>query len=174
MSSFRLFIFFGLVLIFSCTRHDNKSGTKTIDKNTLIEVNRILMEKDKARIISYIKQKNWKMQESPLGFWYSLVEDTEGPAVKKGDLVTLQYSENLLDGTVCYSNFESTPRTIKMGYNEITKGLDEGLYYMNRGDSAIFIIPPFLAYGLPGDGKIVPPRSVVVYHVKVMDIKHPK
>ncbi len=130
------------------------------------------MEKDKKQVEDYIRRRNWEMQESPLGFWYFIVDEKEGSKVKKGDMVTLQYTESLLDSTVCHSNVGAYPKTIKTGYSEITRGLDEGLYYLSEGDSAIFIIPPFLAYGLPGDGKIIPPRATIIYQVKVLDVKH--
>lgn len=170
---FLLILFIGLMLNNSCRQHEKTPESKPIDKNTLINVNKLLVEKDKKRVEAYIRQGNWKMQESPLGFWYFLVDDRDGDMIKKGDMVTLNFTESLLDGTLCHSNANATPVTIRAGYREITRGLDEGLYLMSEGDSAIFIIPPFLAYGLPGDGGKVPPRSSVVYKLKVLEIKHP-
>ena len=113
------------------------------------------------------------MKEASLGFWYFILKDNIGPNIKKGDHVTLQYIESLTDGTICKSATGLNPVTIRVGYSEITRGLDEGLYLLSKGDSARIILPPFFAYGLPGDGSTIPPRSVIIYQVKVLDIKHP-
>jgi FKBP-type peptidyl-prolyl cis-trans isomerase len=37
---------------------------------------------------------------------------------------------------------------------------------LKYGGEAKFILPPFLAFGIVGDGKAIPPRSVLVYDVK--------
>lgn len=50
-------------------------------------------------------------------------------------------------------------------------GLNEGLRMLKPGSEAIFIIPPFLAYGLIGDGKMIPSRAVIVYNVSILQAK---
>jgi FKBP-type peptidyl-prolyl cis-trans isomerase len=42
---------------------------------------------------------------------------------------------------------------------------------LKPGAEAIFIMPPFLAYGLIGDGKMIPPRAVIVYNVNILQAK---
>jgi hypothetical protein len=32
----------------------------------------------------------------------------------------------------------------------------------------VFILPPFLAFGLVGDGKKIPPRTIIVYNVSIL------
>ncbi|HIN39955.1 MAG TPA: FKBP-type peptidyl-prolyl cis-trans isomerase, partial [Flavobacteriales bacterium] len=57
------------------------------------------------------------------------------------------------------------------GKGEVEDGLDEGVFYMQTGDKAKFILPSHLAYGLMGDGDKVPSHSVLVYDVELIDIK---
>jgi FKBP-type peptidyl-prolyl cis-trans isomerase len=38
---------------------------------------------------------------------------------------------------------------------------------LKPGGEAIFIIPPFLAYGFVGDGNKIPSRAVIVYNITV-------
>ena len=170
-----IYVFFITFIILGSSCNQKKGSTKAtpIDKNTLIEVNKLLVEKDKDQIKSYIGQKNWEMNEAPLGFWYFILKDESGTNIINGDHVTLQYTENLPDGTICKSATGLNPVTIRVGYSEITRGLDEGLYFLSEGDSARIILPPFFAYGLPGNGSSIPPRSVIIYQVKVLDVKHP-
>jgi FKBP-type peptidyl-prolyl cis-trans isomerase len=48
-------------------------------------------------------------------------------------------------------------------------GLNQGLRMLKPGAEAIFILPPFLAYGLPGDGKKIPSRAVIVYRITILN-----
>ena len=57
------------------------------------------------------------------------------------------------------------------GRGEIETGLNEGLKLLKPGAEAIFIIPPFLAYGLVGDRKMIPSRAVIVYNVNILQPK---
>jgi FKBP-type peptidyl-prolyl cis-trans isomerase len=54
-----------------------------------------------------------------------------------------------------------------MGRSEMEAGMNEGLRLLRPGSEAIFIMPPYLAYGLIGDRRKIPPRSVLVYRVSV-------
>ncbi len=168
-----VFLFTLILTGSSCNQKKGSPKARPIDKTTLIEVNKLLVEKDKEQIKSYIKYQDWEMKEASLGFWYFILKDEIGPNIKKGDHVTLQYTENLTDGTICKSATGSNTITIRVGYNEITRGFDEGLHLLSEGDSARIILPPFFAYGLPGNGSDIPPRSVIIYQVKVLDVKHP-
>ena len=152
----------------SCKGKEEKVQNRPVDDQSLMDVNRFLVEKDEELIQSFISRMNWEMIEDSTGFWYHIVETGNGENVKNGDVVSIEYSESLLDGTLCNSTIGKQPRTFRLGYNEITRGMDEGIAQMHVGDSARFIFPPNLAYGLAGDNISVPPRSVVVCKVKLI------
>ncbi|KAG2692399.1 hypothetical protein I3843_08G051600 [Carya illinoinensis] len=83
-----------------------------------------------------------------------------------GDEVTVHCVGTLLDGTT----FESTrqrdePITIKLG--QVVSGLDHGIITMKKGETALFTLPPELAYGDAGNG-IIPPSSVVRFEVQLV------
>jgi FKBP-type peptidyl-prolyl cis-trans isomerase len=63
---------------------------------------------------------------------------------------------------------QTGPREIILGRSEIEAGLDQGLRLLKPGGRAIFILPPFLAYGLKGDGKKIPSRAVVIYNISTL------
>lgn len=162
-----LILFLISFALFSCKGKEEKTEKRGIDDQSLMEVNRFLVEKDKELIDAYIGRMDWEMKQDSKGFWYNIVEIGEGEPVSRGDILTIDYSESLLDGTLCNSTLDTKPRSFRLGYNEITRGMDEGIAKMEVGDSARFIFPPNLAYGLAGDGGRVPPRSVVVCQVKL-------
>jgi FKBP-type peptidyl-prolyl cis-trans isomerase len=46
--------------------------------------------------------------------------------------------------------------------------MNEGLRLLRPGAEAIFILHPFLGYGLTGDRKMIPPRATLVYNVNIL------
>lgn len=138
------------------------------DGHNLIEINRNIIARDHELIISYCERKGITANETPTGLWYAEMESGKGPLVKDGDIITFEYECSLLDGTVCYSSSVTGPKNTRVGYSTIESGLLEGLKMMNRGSEYLFIIPPYLAYGIPGDGNQIPGRSVIVYRIRIL------
>lgn len=152
----------------SCRGREEKVQTRPIDDQSLMEVNKFLVEKDVELIQSYIDRMDWDMIEDSTGFWYYIVEKGNGGKLFNGDIITIDYTESLLDGTLCTATTGKVPRSFKLGYAEITRGLDEGIAHMQIGDSARFIFPPNIAYGLAGDGARIPARAVIICHVRLL------
>lgn len=134
----------------------------------MADLNKFLVQKDRERIKNYIERKNLKMIESPTGLWYEIIKEGKGKTFKNNDKVVMDYECSLLDGTKCYSSSELGSKKILIGRTEIEAGLNEGLRLLKPGAQAIFIIPPFLAYGFIGDRKMIPSRTVIVYNVNIL------
>lgn len=134
----------------------------------MVNLNRYLVQKDREKIQNYIERKNLKMTESPTGLWYQIIKEGSGKNFTENKKVVFEYECFLLDGTRCYSSKELGSREVTLGKSEMEAGLNEGLRMLKPGAEAIFIIPPFLAYGLVGDRKKIPPRAIIVYSVSVV------
>jgi FKBP-type peptidyl-prolyl cis-trans isomerase FkpA len=165
----RISYIFLVLVLFSC-RSDNSRAPAAgkPDKADIEEVNRYLISKDRERIQSYIERKGLQMEESETGLWYQIIEEGSGEKLRDNDKIVMEYRCSLLDGTICYDSDQTGPLKITLGRTGIEPGLNEGLRMLRPGSKAIFILPPFLAHGLPGDGKKIPPRSVVVYNVYIL------
>jgi FKBP-type peptidyl-prolyl cis-trans isomerase FkpA len=137
-------------------------------KTDMAELNRYLVQKDRERIQNYIERKDLKMIESPTGLWYQIIEKGSGKAFTDNDKITMDYECSLLDGTICYTSEKLGKKEIILGRSQIEPGMNEGLRLLSPGGQAIFILPPFLAYGLVGDGKMIPSREVIVYKVNIL------
>jgi len=147
----------------------NKNHGKRLGSKEMESVNTYLVQKDRDRIRNYIERKNLKMIESPSGLWYYILKEGTGDKFKENDRITMEYECSLLDGTKCYSSKETGPKSVILGKSNIETGLAEGLKLLRPGSEAIFIIPPYLAWGLLGDDKAIPPRSTIVYRVKILN-----
>jgi FKBP-type peptidyl-prolyl cis-trans isomerase FkpA len=135
-----------------------------------MEVNRLLVKKDSARIAEYIKNRNWDMIETKTGLWYKIYEKGTGKKSKEGLYATINYNVELLDGTQCYSSDSLGPKRFKIGRGSVESGLEEGILLLKEGDKARFILPPHLAHGLVGDDNRIPARSIIVYDVELLSL----
>jgi FKBP-type peptidyl-prolyl cis-trans isomerase len=156
------------MIILSCnTSHDKSAVHQVRGKSEMADLNRYLLRKDRERIESYIERKNLIMKEAPSGLWYFISTEGTGNYLADKDKVEMDYECTLLDGTPCYSSRELGPKVIILGKTSLESGLDQGLRMLKQGGEALFILPPFMAYGLPGDGKKIPSRAIVVYSVRI-------
>ena len=162
-------LFLCLAAIFSCKE---KTGSKSYNskpgKNEMADLNRYLVQKDRERIKNYIERKNLRMTESPTGLWYQIIKAGSGKTFSDNDKVLMNYECSLLDGTKCYSSADLGRKELILGKSEMEQGLNEGLRLLKPGAEAIFIIPPFLAFGFVGDRKMIPSRAVIVYYVNIL------
>lgn len=152
--------------LFSCRNNSERSVTvNKPGKDQMADLNRYFIQKDKERIQNYIERKKLKMKESPTGLWYQITNEGSGEYFSDNDKLSFDYECSLLDGTKCYSSKELGPKEAILGRSDIEQGLNEGIKMLKPGAEAIFIIPPYLGYGLLGDRKNIPPRAVIVYNV---------
>ncbi|XP_044505306.1 70 kDa peptidyl-prolyl isomerase-like [Mangifera indica] len=86
-----------------------------------------------------------------------------------GDEVEVHFSGHV-DGGACLdlSHDEETPFRFKLGQGEVIKGWDEGVATMKKGERAILIIPPSLAYGEAGSPPLIPPNSTLVFNIELL------
>jgi len=137
-------------------------------KKEMEDLNRYFVQKDRERIENYIERKGLSMKESSSGLWYQILSEGEGPAFSDNSRIIYEYECSLLDGDICYSSVLTGPKEIVLGRSEIEAGLDQGFRLLKPGGKAIFILPPFLGYGLKGDGKKIPSRAIIVYNISTL------
>jgi FKBP-type peptidyl-prolyl cis-trans isomerase FkpA len=101
------------------------------------------------------------------GLQYRIVKQGEGEKPGPGDVALVGYKGTLVDGKVFDQN-EQAPMPI----DSVVPGFAEGLQLMQRGGEYQLFIPPHLAYGdkVPAGGPI-PPNSVLIFDVKMLDFK---
>jgi FKBP-type peptidyl-prolyl cis-trans isomerase len=94
-----------------------------------------------------------------------------GPAAKAGDLVTVDYTGWLTDGTKFDSSLDSgKPFQFTLGNGEVIAGWDQGVAGMQVGGVRTLTIPPSLGYGANGANGVIPPNATLVFEVKLLKI----
>lgn len=111
------------------------------------------------------------IQALPSGVQYKVV--TSGPAGGESpdanDLVSVHYEGSLTDGSVFDSSFErGTPYATHL--DQVVPGWTEAVTKMKPGDEWIVYIPPELGYGRAGGGSRIPPNSVLVFRIQLLDV----
>lgn len=101
------------------------------------------------------------------GLEYIEVEAGTGPQAKVGDLVSVNYTGTLEDGTEFDSSVGKDPIQFVLGQGGVIAGWDEGIALMNVGGKAQLIIPPALGYGASDYGPI-PANSTLYFDVELV------
>jgi len=101
---------------------------------------------------------------------------TAEQVVKVGDVVAVNYTGKLADGTVFDSNVDPQfshvqPFEFTVGVGQVISGWDKGLVGMTIGEKKTLVIPPEDAYGATGAGNIIPPNATLTFDVELLGIK---
>ena len=100
----------------------------------------------------------------------------EERVTKAGDVVSMNYTGALEDGTVFDSNIDPKfghvePFTFTLGAGQVIAGWDKGLLGMKVGEKRHLIIPAEDAYGANGVPPVIPPNATLVFDVELTAIK---
>lgn len=132
---------------------------------------------EKIVLKQFIGEEKIDVTPSPSGLILLPIEKTNGPAVRIGDTITINYEGRFINGKY----FDSTVRR-KQPFQfvfgtewQVIRGMEEGLAQMREGEKAIFIMPSDLAFGNEGSSTgIIPPFTSLIYEVEVVKVSKGK
>ena len=160
-----------MAIMLSCAENtDNRSDNDAIkQKERLEEANRYLVTQEKEIINDYIRENNSVFVETGTGLRYRIIEQGDDELIKTGDIVMMGYEVGLVNGELIYSSDNEGFKVFQVGRGGVERGLEEAVLHLHNNDVAEVIIPSYLAYGLTGDGNKIPPKSILVYKLKIID-----
>jgi len=150
----------------------NDTNPKPVDyqrqKETIEKANRYLVTKESEDINDYIERHELKVTKTGSGLCYSIINPGRGLQIERNEVISMKYEVRLLTGEVLYSSENEGVKTFAVGKGGVETGLEEAVINLHHGDVAEIIIPSHLAHGLLGDGNKVPPRTTLVYRIKIL------
>ena len=158
-SFFRVIIV--LFVLSSCTDEDS----------ILIKSKQEQLEFDILRIEGYLNENNlFGFTSLDNGLYYKVIEEGNSLFPVNGDTLKVNYVGQFLDGIEFDRNGTGQPFEFILGTGLVIQGWDIGLKYIDEEGTGILIIPSGLGYGNIVSGSI-PPNSVLVFRVSLLDIK---
>jgi peptidylprolyl isomerase len=105
------------------------------------------------------------------GLQYFDIKEGEGDNPVIAQEVTVNYTGKLASGRVFDSSQGRGPFTFTIGVGQVIKGWDEGVMSMKPGGERRLIIPPELAYGDRGAGRVIPGGATLIFDVEFIEAK---
>lgn len=116
------------------------------------------------------------------GLKYAVLRKGKGASPKGGQRVKVHYTGWLLKGynpggsPIKGKQFDSSrkrgvPFQFNLWRRNVIRGWDIGVSMMKKGGRRLFVLPPQLAYGRRGAGRVIPPNATLVFDVELLDFK---
>ncbi len=161
------------VLLVSCNQKP-KVKRRPIDKKkveaTLAKINKKYIGVEDRQIDDYLDRRHWNFKRTKSGMRYLIYKKGQGKQAYSGARVTIEYELSLIRGNIIYSSKNLGDKTFEVDHSDEPTGLFEAIKLMRVGDHAKVVIPSYLAYGLLGDDKKIPPKATLFYDVYVKKV----
>lgn len=132
--------------------------------DSLAEIN-----KEKKQILTAIREGKFDTTGSSKGVYYKIIQEGKGDLVALDDTLVVNYKGQLLDGSI-FDQTKNEPAVFPL--NRLIKGWQTGLPFCRQGGKIRLIIPSSMAYSIRNLG-VIPPNSVLLFDVEVLEIKKP-
>ena len=118
----------------------------------------------------YLRDNNIITKKTSYGLYYSVDEASNSKKPQKGDYVMVHFKGKTLDGKVFDESEHNEPFVFQVGERQVIRGWDVGITLINVGTKGTLYLPPNLAYGKTGVGKVIPPNSPLIFEVELLKI----
>lgn len=102
------------------------------------------------------------------------IEDVKvgtGAEAKSGKSVSVHYTGTLTSGAKFDSSLDrNEPFEFQLGAGMVIQGWDEGVAGMKVGGRRKLTVPPELGYGARGYPPVIPPNSILVFDIELLEV----
>lgn len=127
-------------------------------------------EMDPGQAYLHINARKAGVQVLTSGLQFEILTNGEGASPGLTSQVVTHYHGRFVDGTVFDSSVDRG-QPLEFPVNGVIAGWTEALQMMKEGDKWRLVIPPHLAYGEKGAAGVIPPNSVLVFDVELIEVK---
>jgi FKBP-type peptidyl-prolyl cis-trans isomerase len=143
------------------------------------------LREDTIAIETYLKSKGLKAGKTESGIRYIVMRQGKGPVPAANQTVDVHYDGYLIDGTHFDTSYSALarqyglfdarnpyqPYPVVIDQGTVIPGWNEALKMFNKGTRATICIPSSLAYGPQPQGELIPPNSVLLFDIEVVNIR---
>jgi FKBP-type peptidyl-prolyl cis-trans isomerase FkpA len=172
-SLFFVFLYFLSCSVPQARRPINPKPSATIFQKNIAATKKIV-ELEEAEILKHIKNDSLNVYKiSPNGFWYTYVHQIKEDLVtpKTGDIVKLTYDIRDLSDIILYSKETLGIKNYVVDKEDFISGIQKGIKLMKVGETIIFVIPSYNAFGITGDGNKIGINKTIKSKVTLLNIK---
>jgi len=106
------------------------------------------------------------------GVYYTMMKEGTGKQVSVNDTVTVNYRLTLLNDTTVIQQTNDKPATFPL--KRLIKGWQIGVPLCKVGGKIKLVIPSDLAYSIRTRSANIPPNSILVFEIEVLDARSPQ
>ena len=166
---------FILLLLSACGpdhKEENKNFNQEKIKQQFVKANQQVVVKENDEMDYFQKSHKMPFVKTTSGIRYYVYKaSAKGDSIKTDDVIKINYTVSLLDGTECYSSKTDGTKEFTVGMENVEDGLHKAVLFLKSGDKAMILIPSHLAHGLLGDSKKIPPQSPIMYDIEIVSVK---
>jgi FKBP-type peptidyl-prolyl cis-trans isomerase FklB len=153
------------------TEKEFEEAFKAYIQPKLEEREKIRMAKVKTDGEAFLTKNkaNADVKTTASGLQYKVLKAGTGASPKATDVVKTMYKGTFIDGNV----FDASQSPVEFPVNRVIKGWTEALQLMKTGDKWQLFVPSDLAYGEQGMPGAIPPHSVLVFEVELIEVVAP-
>lgn len=127
------------------------------------------VNKEKSELFLAENKKKAVVTTTTSGLQYEIVKKGKGKNIKIGDKLKVHYTGKLTDGSLVDSSREGEPYEFELAAEGLIPGWIEALQLMKSGSQYLIYIPYDLGYGEMGKEPQVPPYSVLVFDIEIIE-----
>jgi FKBP-type peptidyl-prolyl cis-trans isomerase FkpA len=143
--------------------------------------NEELIKKDEKTLTDYFAKNNIKATKTAGGTFVEIIQPGTGPNLDTAIVAQVNYTGKLLNGTISFDSNTDPAKGHVGPFNvnltndaslgqPVIQGWKDGLMALNKGAKAKFYIPSSLGYGAQGQGEEIPPNSILVFDIEVLNV----
>lgn len=162
-----------------CQRN-NGSWKNLIEKNIALPIVNLLshvdslqqLQLDKEQITKAIAESKIDTKENRDGVYYTIIKEGTGKQVSVNDTVTAFYKGYLLSDNSIFDATKEKPAIFPL--KRLITGWQIGVPLCKVGGKIKIVIPSSLAYSIRTRAAKIPPNSILVFEIEVVDAKSPQ
>jgi FKBP-type peptidyl-prolyl cis-trans isomerase FkpA len=126
---------------------------------------------DKKIIEDAIASGKTDVKENAGGIYYKILKEGTGKQVSVDDMVTIFYKGYLFTNDSIFDQTKEKPATFPL--KRLIKGWQIGLPLCKVGGKIKIVIPSDMSYSIRTRPAKIPPNSILVFEIEVLDAKSP-